>query len=156
HTSYRCTVTSLLSLSFFSFTDPAPTEIYTLSLHDALPISQSSSWWRELSYSGRVGMTDKEGYYQQRYTAANAAYGMSTQDGAILSNTPGGRLFDEGGQEITHILPGDEHRYAIYLPSTYLGMHQIDGKEFNAFFSANTTFFHRLGCSHHTCLAGGD
>src|SRR5437879_13302165 len=23
----------------FSFTDPAPTEIYTLSLHDALPIS---------------------------------------------------------------------------------------------------------------------
>src|SRR5438552_16265752 len=23
---------------FFSFTDPAPTEIYTLSLHDALPI----------------------------------------------------------------------------------------------------------------------
>src|SRR5690606_39697530 len=84
HTSYRCTVTSLLSLSFFSFTDPAPTEIYTLSLHDALPISQSSSWWRELSYSGRVGMTDKEGYYQQRYTAANAAYGMSTQDGAIL------------------------------------------------------------------------
>src|SRR5438552_15735591 len=25
-------------LYFFSFTDPAPTEIYTLSLHDALPI----------------------------------------------------------------------------------------------------------------------
>ncbi|NGM64400.1 TonB-dependent receptor [Sphingobacterium sp. SGR-19] len=117
---------------------------------------QSSSWWRELSYSGRIGVTDKEGYYQQRYTAANAAYGMSTQDGAILSNTPGGRLFDEEGREITRILPGDEHRYAIYLPSTYLGMHQIDGKEFNAFFSANTTFFHRLGNSYHTWLAGGD
>src|SRR5438067_9941226 len=26
---------------FFFFTDTAPTEIYTLSLHDALPISQS-------------------------------------------------------------------------------------------------------------------
>src|SRR5206468_12940190 len=25
---------------FFFFTDPAPTEIYTLSLHDALPISR--------------------------------------------------------------------------------------------------------------------
>src|SRR5436190_24259043 len=25
--------------AFFSFNDPAPTEIYTLSLHDALPIS---------------------------------------------------------------------------------------------------------------------
>src|SRR5438128_12479937 len=32
HTSY------LLSLSFFFFNDTATTEIYTLSLHDALPI----------------------------------------------------------------------------------------------------------------------
>src|SRR5205809_6130895 len=29
----------LLSFFFFFFNDPAPTEIYTLSLHDALPIS---------------------------------------------------------------------------------------------------------------------
>src|SRR5687768_18420310 len=28
----------LLSLLYFFFNDPAPTEIYTLSLHDALPI----------------------------------------------------------------------------------------------------------------------
>src|SRR6266566_8697042 len=28
-----------ISLSFFFFNDPATTEIYTLSLHDALPIS---------------------------------------------------------------------------------------------------------------------
>src|SRR5262249_56930726 len=42
----RCTVCSLfaassllsLLLSSFFFNDPAPTEIYTLSLHDALPI----------------------------------------------------------------------------------------------------------------------
>ncbi len=117
---------------------------------------QSSSWWRELSYSGRIGVTDKDGYNQQRYTAANAAYGMSIQDGAVLSNTAGGRLFDEEGREITRILSGDENRYALYLPSTYLGMHRIEGKEFNAFFSANTTFFHRIGGSHHTWLAGGD
>src|SRR5699024_12878043 len=31
-------VLPLLTLSFFFFHDPAPTEIYTLSLHDALPI----------------------------------------------------------------------------------------------------------------------
>src|SRR5437762_11271004 len=30
---------TLLRCVFFSFTNPAPTEIYTLSLHDALPIS---------------------------------------------------------------------------------------------------------------------
>src|SRR5947209_18956588 len=32
-------VLSLLILLFFFFNDPATTEIYTLSLHDALPIS---------------------------------------------------------------------------------------------------------------------
>src|SRR5438874_10746925 len=30
---------TLMFASFFFFNDPAPTEIYTLSLHDALPIS---------------------------------------------------------------------------------------------------------------------
>src|SRR5438270_8999156 len=33
----------LSSSSFFFFNDPPPTEIYTLSLHDALPISSYSS-----------------------------------------------------------------------------------------------------------------
>src|SRR5438270_5102054 len=34
-----CTSCTVSSLSFFFCTHPAPTEIYTLSLHDALPIS---------------------------------------------------------------------------------------------------------------------
>src|SRR5437899_4176280 len=29
---------------YFFFNDPAPTEIYTLSLHDALPISAEPTW----------------------------------------------------------------------------------------------------------------
>src|SRR5438034_8201407 len=39
----------VLYFLFFFFNDPATTEIYTLSLHDALPISFQSrmfSWWR--------------------------------------------------------------------------------------------------------------
>src|SRR5439155_21549126 len=35
---YSCFIFLSLSFFFFFFTDPAPTEIYTLSLHDALPI----------------------------------------------------------------------------------------------------------------------
>src|SRR2546429_2969260 len=39
---------------FFFFNDTATTEIYTLSLHDALPISgislrPSTSWWQDLT-----------------------------------------------------------------------------------------------------------
>src|SRR2546426_8815505 len=36
-----------LLLSFFFFNDTATTEIYTLSLHDALPISQRNRFKRE-------------------------------------------------------------------------------------------------------------
>src|SRR2546430_13613444 len=35
--------------SFFFFNDTATTEIYTLSLHDALPISRASIWNRSTS-----------------------------------------------------------------------------------------------------------
>src|SRR2546423_15677573 len=42
-----------MSSFFFFFNDTATTEIYTLSLHDALPISWSSTmragWWRRSS-----------------------------------------------------------------------------------------------------------
>src|SRR6266496_6739022 len=38
--------------SFFFFNDTATTEIYTLSLHDALPISPPASWSRSSSTSG--------------------------------------------------------------------------------------------------------
>src|SRR5438552_8891412 len=34
---------------FFFFNDPATTEIYTLSLHDALPISPSEVWRRAVT-----------------------------------------------------------------------------------------------------------
>src|SRR2546426_8573247 len=39
-----------LLLSFFFFNDTATTEIYTLSLHDALPISVHSTLRRELNH----------------------------------------------------------------------------------------------------------
>src|SRR5205814_10512130 len=37
--TYLASLPSLFLSLFLSFNDPAPTEIYTLSLHDALPIS---------------------------------------------------------------------------------------------------------------------
>ena len=37
----RCVVVVVVVLCFFFFNDTATTEIYTLSLHDALPISST-------------------------------------------------------------------------------------------------------------------
>src|SRR3954453_20659861 len=41
-------VSSLKITCFFFFNDTATTEIYTLSLHDALPISANEVWSREV------------------------------------------------------------------------------------------------------------
>src|SRR6266496_6328698 len=40
-----CIIFMFLCLFFFFFNDTATTEIYTLSLHDALPISRSMGNW---------------------------------------------------------------------------------------------------------------
>src|SRR6266487_6875305 len=44
---------------FFFFNDTATTEIYTLSLHDALPISPISAPMRECSSCWRRSMTER-------------------------------------------------------------------------------------------------
>src|SRR5207253_11477800 len=52
HLSFFLSPSYFLCFLFFFFNDPAPTEIYTLSLHDALPISTEpwkSSWVRRAS-----------------------------------------------------------------------------------------------------------
>src|SRR2546430_17714583 len=43
HSSHHYVTIGLLILVIFFFNDTATTEIYTLSLHDALPISRSST-----------------------------------------------------------------------------------------------------------------
>src|SRR3712207_7492137 len=41
----ECDVEGFRRVRFFFFNDTATTEIYTLSLHDALPIWRCSAWW---------------------------------------------------------------------------------------------------------------
>src|SRR5438132_8913936 len=53
HSFYTCTFLSLFL--FFFFNDTATTEIYTLSLHDALPISGLCHWLRGLAAPKRNG-----------------------------------------------------------------------------------------------------
>lgn len=113
-------------------------------------------WLRSLDYAARLSYTHKSGDYQEQYTAANSAYSMTYLDGTILSNQPGLRLYDANGIEITRIPDGEEDKYAVYLPSTYLGKHHIDGKELNLFLNAGAQFFNRLGATKHSWNIGAD
>src|SRR5258707_5296642 len=49
--------TATLFFFFFFFNDTATTEIYTLSLHDALPISATSSTWGGMRWTRLVPLT---------------------------------------------------------------------------------------------------
>src|SRR5438045_7001882 len=51
---------------FFFFNDTAPTEIYTLSLHDALPISCPGSVSRERGGRGMAGSRASRATYRDR------------------------------------------------------------------------------------------
>src|SRR5690242_21739191 len=78
---------------FFFFNDPATTEIYTLSLHDALPISivvikvvahertaqrqdqgflgSETQWWQEIAFSERIAffLDSNEGNRSEEHTS---------------------------------------------------------------------------------------
>src|SRR5438309_10731690 len=70
--------------SFF-FNDPATTEIYTLSLHDALPICASvrvaspASRCRPLA-RGAVGVGDAAAHQRQRATGRGAAVAQRSEE----------------------------------------------------------------------------
>src|SRR5207302_11438076 len=67
---------SHLSCSFFFFNDPAPTEIYTLSLHDALPIWDRVGDARSGSGGGVPAGAGRRGARR----AAGTRGGLSTSD----------------------------------------------------------------------------
>src|SRR3970040_1701459 len=58
NSSHRC-----ISYAVFFFNDTAPTEIYTLSLHDALPISirTNAGGWRGCRTAGRSRAASRRG-----------------------------------------------------------------------------------------------
>src|SRR2546429_7012778 len=59
-------LSSCIIIFFFFFNDTATTEIYTLSLHDALPISFLHS---SRTNPGRVGKSAVPAHFKDKYTA---------------------------------------------------------------------------------------
>src|SRR5690606_39751202 len=70
----RCMLLAFVrsSLLCFFFTAPAPTEIYTLSLHDALPISRTSSSSRAAARRLRRGSSRRPSSRRRRSRCAGS------------------------------------------------------------------------------------
>src|SRR5690554_7156883 len=88
----------LFSLFFSFFNDPPTTAIYTLSLHDALPISSisrsppssvsSTTWGRPASMRPMRAASAPAGSARQAVSAASASSGRSEEHTSELQSRP--------------------------------------------------------------------
>src|SRR3989442_9183986 len=75
-------------MSFFFFNDTATTEIYTLSLHDALPICARSSDSEEWSSSGPTPRCSDKRVGGPHATSKRASWGRSEEHTSELQSRP--------------------------------------------------------------------
>lgn len=115
-----------------------------------------AGWLKNINYTAAASYTAEDSWHSELHTSANAPYSMSVTDGAILSNKPGVDIYDTDGNKITNIPSEDQHKYASYLPASYLGRDQIYGRELNLFYKVNGTFFRTFGNTHHRLIVGSD
>src|SRR5690349_22849804 len=83
--SYHVDVTCMLAFFVFFFNDPAPTEIYTLSLHDALPIYDSPAHRRHCRGGARLHAARRPGS-SSRHPACRARADRSEEHTSELQS----------------------------------------------------------------------
>lgn len=111
---------------------------------------------KSIRYVVSASYTQKESYYEQLYTSANAPYSATLTDGAVLSNRPGVDVFDAGGNKITNFGETDKNNAAVYLPSSYFARYDIEGKELSLFAKINANFFQRWNHSYNSFMIGAN
>src|SRR5258707_13844900 len=74
-------------LSLFFFNDTATTEIHTLSLHDALPISVRLSGWRGATTAARASRTSRRWTARAGWRSPGSCCSTGTTCGAVISES---------------------------------------------------------------------
>jgi len=119
-------------------------------------VFMNKGWLKNIKYVLSGSYNNKNSHYEEYYTSATAPYSMTTVDGAIITNKPGLRLYDVEGNEITNLSGVDPSHYAQYLPASYLGKSDIDGKEIGFYGKVAATFFKHVGQTDNRILIGAD
>ncbi len=146
--------------------DPNPDDIRTLTesygkevgftLNTNGTLNFNEKWLKNIRYTLNGSYQNKDSYLSAQQNNATGPYSMTYTDGAVLSNRPGVPVYDVDGNEITHIPAGEENLYALYLPSTYVGKYNIDGREFSGFAKAIASFYNKVGSTEHKWFLGAD
>lgn len=127
-----------------------------ISLNTNGTIYINKGWLKNIQYTISGKYTDRQSHYEQLHTAANAPYSMTTIDGATITNKPGLDIMDVDGNKLTNYGNVNPTDYAVYLPSSYKGIYDIDGKEVNVFTKLTSTLFKRWNKIDNRILFGGE
>ena len=113
-------------------------------------------WLSNVKYTLSGSYRDKHSYQKELLGNAFSAYSMSHTDGAILSNRPGQKVYDNEGRELTNIPASESNLIATYLPNEYFSRYDIYGKEVNLFANLNASFSKTLGAVNNRILVGAN
>lgn len=105
----------------------------------------NKGWLNNINYTLSGSYVDKHSYREELLTNAFASYSMSSTDGAVLSNRPGQKVYDNNGTELTNIPQSEMSKYATYLPNEYFSRYDIYGKEVGVFANVKATLSKRAG-----------
>lgn len=116
----------------------------------------NAGWLKTFKYSASFSYTDRKSWSEELLGNAFAPYSTAMVDGAVISNTPGGKVYDINGNEITNLKGTNSADFATYLPSEYFSHYDIYGKELNAFAKVNANFVKMWNSGNNKILVGAD
>lgn len=120
-------------------------------------VNFDNAWWlKMIKYSASVSYTDKKSWREELLGNAFAPYSTSMVDGSVVSNTPGGKVYDVNGNEITNLTGTNSTDFATYLPYEYFSHYDIYGKELNVFAKVNANFVKIWNSGNNKILVGAD
>src|SRR5215467_12476830 len=115
------TFLTIASFSHFFFNDTATTEIYTLSLHDALPIRG----YAELTRRGRDEVPPDIAHALRRVESESARMTALVEDLLLLARLDSGRPLEAVEVDLSRLVAdvvsdahvaGPDHHYRLVLP----------------------------------------
>ena len=113
-----------------------------LSTNGHLNIS-SAGWLKSIDWNLSASYTDKHSFREQDQNNAMSLYTTSKYN-SIVSNVPGGKIYDTYGNLLTEFASGDEDAVATVTPYTYFSRYDIYGKELNAYGKVVANFYSQL------------
>lgn len=119
-------------------------------------LSIYKGWLSNIEYSVSGSYMDKHSWEEYLVGNGIAPHSINMINGSTITNTPGKKVYDKDGKEITNILSGSENAWTMYLPYEYFTHFDIYGKELNVTAKVKGTLFKSWGNVNNKIIGGLD